>query len=456
MLKEKIIGFYLISVVLLLSACSGSDYVNAIPDGSTALISVDMNNIGSNDGNTHLIAQLFNVSNPGDCGIDLNSKLYFFEAPDGNLGLAAKVSSASRLTGWLNQLAEAGTATEVSEKRGFQFSVLKDSWVAGFSSNALLVMGPVVSNAQAALIQQMANYLSQNEEQGIKGTPMFDKLDSINSPVAMVAQAQALPEKFIAPFTLGAPKDADASQVLIAAEMTVADGCLNINGETFSFNRRIDAALKEAVKSYRPIRGDYVQAMNASSVMGMFMNVEGNNFLKQLQQNKGLTALLAGINSAIDMDNILRSVDGDMAVTLPSYGEKFDITMAARLAKRDFLNDVGYWKRSCPNGGQIIDTGKDSYCYTDGQTTFHFGVSPDNQFFAGSTSEMAKSAIGKSAQPLPEAVRQKIVGQKMVTIISLSAIDNEMAQTARRLLQPLFGDVNTIVYTLTDRAGKQG
>ena len=57
--------------------------------------------------------------------------------------------------------------------------------------------------------------------------------------MALVAQAQALPEKFVAPFTLGAPKNADASQIVIAAEMNVQKGMLRIKGETFSFNPSI-------------------------------------------------------------------------------------------------------------------------------------------------------------------------------------------------------------------------
>ena len=450
-MKGRKIFMWLAAVVLLTASCSDSDYLNAIPEGCTALVSVDMaQTVGTNqsDGQTNPLARLLRVDELKDCGIDLASKLYFFEAPDGMLGMAAKVDSQKRLAQWLEGMSDNGMATKLTERRGFEFCVLRDSWVVGFSESAMLVMGPVAANAQAALVQQVATYLAQNEEQGIKGTPMFAKLDSIGSSVALVAQAQALPEKFVAPFTLGAPKEADASQVLIAAEMTVDDGCLNIQGETFSFNKRIDAALRQAQRIFRPIRGDYAASMAEGSLLGVFMNVRGADFLTLLQQNKGIMALLTGINTAIDMDNILRSVDGDMSVTVPVLGDKFDITMAARLAQREWLKDVDYWKRSCPSGGRIIDTGKDSFCYTDGQTTFHFGVTADNQFFAGSTAQLASAAIGKAQQPLPDVVRKQLVGQKMVAVIRLSAIDNEVARTVIGILEPLFGPLTTVIYSL--------
>lgn len=450
MISKKIV-VWLTTVVLLALSCSDADYLNAIPEDSTALVQVDVTKMASglpsSDGQ-NLLARLLGVTDVKDCGISLDTKLYLFESSDGMLGLAAKVASRGKVESWLNGLATKGKATQVAERRGFGFSILNDSWVAGFSGEALLVMGPVVGNAQAGLIQQMANYLSQNADQGIGGTAMFAKLDSIGSAVAMVAQAHALPEKFVAPFTLGAPADADASQVLIAAKMEVADSCLNIMGQTFSFNKRVDAALKQSQSIYRPIRGDYAQSMDTRSTLGIFMNVQGAEFLALLQQNKDLMALLTGINAAVDMDNILRSVDGDMAITVPVVGEKFDITMAARLAHHQWLKDVDYWKRSCPIGGRILDTGTNRFCYTDGQTVFHFGVSADNQFFAGSTAELALGAVGKAPKPLSQAVTARIAGQKIVAVISLAAINNEAAQAFLALLEPLFGKLNTIVYTM--------
>ena len=42
---------------------------------------------------------------------------------------------------WLASLAKQHIATEMKERKGFHFSVLKNSWLVGFSDQALLVMG---------------------------------------------------------------------------------------------------------------------------------------------------------------------------------------------------------------------------------------------------------------------------------------------------------------------------
>ena len=444
----------LAACMVLLSACSGSDYINAIPSSSTALISLDMqkmvsdNQIADKEG---VLKSLLHVDNVKDCGIDVEQKMYLFETVDGNLGLCAKVSDDGDLEDWLAQLSKSKTCTSPTERKGFHFSVLKDSWLIGFSDKALLIMGPVVADAQAELQRQMVKYLKADEEQGIKGSPMFDRLDAISSSMAMVAQAQALPEKFIAPFTLGAPKDADASQVVIAADMNIKNGMLRIHGETFSFNKDIDAALKSAAANYRPIKGDYVKSMPNDAMAGIFVNVDGNKFLPMMQSNKGIQQLLLGINAAIDMDNIIRSVNGDMAIVMPSFSDSdMKMTLAAKLANSKWLEDVGYWKQSCPKGSSIADWGKNAYYYTDGKTSFYFGVSGDMQFYSGSDELLASYSIKPSNHPISANIQKEVVGQKLAMVINLakSGSGNDTMNAITSLLSPLFGNISSVVYTL--------
>jgi len=445
--------------LVMLSSCSGSDYLNAIPRKSTALISVDMQQMASSaklEDKAAMLKSLLHVDDVDKCGIDISEKVYLFESADGNLGLCAKVSDEDDVADWLASLAKQRIASEVKERKGFHFSVLKDSWLVGYSGKALLVMGPVVADAQAQLQQQMVKYLKADEEEGITASPMFERLQSVSSPMAMVAQAQALPEKFIAPFTLGAPKDTDPSQVVIAAEMEVKEGLLQIHGETFSFNKSIDDALQKAAKIYRPIKGDYVKSMPNDALAGIFMNVNGEQFLPMMQSNRSLQTLLMGINQAVDMDNIIRSVDGDMTIVMPTLGDAdMKMMMAAKLAHSRWLGDVDYWKSSCPAGAKIANWGKNSYFYADGKTSFYFGVTDDKQFFSGSDELTAEYAVKPSNHPIDAKIQQLVVGQKMAMVVNLgkgaegdASGKGDAVSTVTNLLAPIFGNLNSVVYTL--------
>ncbi len=441
-------------VTAFLCSCSGDSYLNAIPSSSTALISMDMTALAENSQSADkgaILKNMLGVDNVSDCGIDLSSKIYLFETADGNLGLCAKVSSESDLEDMFDNLSSQGKCEKVSTRRGYHFTVLKDVWLAGFSDEALVVMGPVVKTAQAEVQQKITRYLGADEESGITSSPLFGRLDTISSPMALVAQAQALPEQFVAPFTLGAPKDSDPSQVLIAAEMSVDHGKLKLNGETFSFNKRVDESLKKASAIYRPIKGKYVQSMSSESTVGMFLNVDGNQFLPLMQSNKGLQMLLAGINTAIDMDNIMRSVNGDMAIIMPSMdGKGTQMMMSAQLAHSKWLDDIDYWKKSCPSGSRIVDWGKNAYCFTDSKTSYYFGVSPDLQYYSGSSADMAQNSIKASAKPMQSDLQKEVIGKKLVMIVNIGGTgkDQNAVSAFSSLLEPLFGKLNSIVYSL--------
>lgn len=454
--RMKKTRFFIIAslMIVLMSACSDNDYLNAIPSKSTAVISIDMSRLNGQEqeqNQEHILKTMLHVDDVSKCGLDVKEKVYLFETIDGNLGLCAKVADEGDVSNWLSELSQQRICSTVTERKGFHFAVLKDSWLVGFSSKALLVMGPVVAEAQAEMQRQMVRYLNADEDAGIKSSKLFAQLDSIDSPMAMVAQAVALPEKFVAPFTLGAPKDADASQIVIAAGMDVEDGVLKIAGRTFSFNPSINQALVKSQQVFRPIQGDYVQSMPDDAMAGIFMNVAGSRFLPLVQSNQSLQTLLMGINASIDMDNILRSVDGDMSIVLPTLGaDHMQMMMAARLSHAKWLSDVDYWKQSCPKGSTIGNWKSNAFCYSSGKTCFYFGVTDDKQFFSGNDEVSAENSIRPSSHPISKRVQNMIRGEKMVMVINLekSGGGGSAMQAVTGLLSPLFGQLTAVVYTL--------
>ena len=443
-----------IAAICICSSCSGDDYVNVIPGNSNALVSVDMKGLEDTMGHSGVdaIKSLFGTDNADDCGIDFASKVFFFETTDGNMGCCAKVSSSTGLADWLNGLAGKGICKKVTERRDIQFTLLRGSWTVCFNDKALLIMGPVLPAQQAEAVREMSRWLKQSEEDGVKGTPVFDKLQGIETPVAIVAQMAAMPEKFVAPFTIGAPKGADASQLLIAASITFAEGGnLLISGEPFSFNAAIDKALKNGTKNFRSIGGKYADNLTDNTLCSLFMNVKGTELVKMMHDSAALGVLLAGMNTVIDMDNILRSVDGDMVIGVNSYSESnMNMTMAAQLSNHDFLEDVDYWKKSCPAGSTIEDCGTNRFCFKNGETHFWFGVSEGNEFYGSTDRLVAASILKPSASPLPSAVRDFIRRQRFCMVLNVGELmeQNKELGSVADVLSPVFGNVNKVIYCI--------
>ena len=427
----------------MLSSCSGDDYINAIPESSTLLMSTNTAKL-TGVGSQQLLKSLLHFKNIDKTGIDFSANVYFFEDARYNIGLCAKVSDDDKLADMLQQ-----AGCRVEKRRGFRFALLQGNWIVGFSDVSVLLMGPVIPAAIDEMKGQMVQYLKQGEDESIKGTLLMERLQAIDAPMAMVCQASALPEQFITPFTIGAPRDASPSDIMIAASMEVSHGRLLISGQTFSFKKQIDEALKKAQQTYRPIKGDYVKTMSTSDGMGLFMNIDGKNFHKLIRQNRGVSTMLMGINTAIDMDNIIKSIDGDMALIASGLGnDKLQMMMGAKLGNSNWLKDVAYWKQSVLKGGRIGDWGKNCFYYTGNQTAYYFGVTDDMQYMSGGSKDEALRSIRPSQNPINTELQQLIIGNKLVMLINFEALKDQKAQAITSMLKPLFGELNTIVYTM--------
>ena len=455
-LSHSILVLALLFMLAVFSSCSGDDYVNVMPANSTAVLAVDMaassQQVDDNDGQNNALLQLLRLKTMADCGIDLSAKLYFFETADGNIGALAKVKSDDDLKSWLDDISKQQVCQPLSSYKDFQFTTVMDSWLLGFSDRACLVMGPFLPAQHAEARRQMAKYLAQEEEDGIQSTPLFERLTAMEGQVTLVGQTAALPQQLVAPFTLGAPVDAEPSQVMLAASFSKSvDSILEINGETFSFNKKVNQKLADNKKMLKPIAGKYLHCMSSDAVMGLFMNVEGKSFIDILHQSKPLQALLAGLNTAIDMDNIIRSVQGDMMLVLDKYqGEDMSLQMAAQLADAKFLNDVDYWKQSCPAGSKITDWQPQAYCLSNGSVSYYFGVNNDMQYYSGSTPQLALASIAGASKPLSSNVLDKVKGQRFSMILNVNPLLSGFAAApmVKSLATPLLGDVNTVIVNI--------
>lgn len=374
---KKIVSAFLCFSAFLLCSCSKGSYLSVIPEDAPAIIAVD-------------VAQ--SRLNIDAEGIDTTQKVYLFETSDGTFCMAAKSTNSAD-----------------------GFSILQDKWVCGYADGKMLIMGPVIPAQQEEMKKRIGRLLQQDEEESIIGTPMLAQLDSIQSPIALVAESAALPEQFAPYFTLGAPRQASASQVCIAARISLSDGVMQIEGSNFSLNKSIGSALADANRAFRPLKGTFANDAR-SQFFSLMMNVEGGQLLPILRQNNALQALLTGINTAIDMDNILRSVDGDMAYMADST--LANIEMKAQLKNRDFLKDIAYWKSSCPAGTRITDQGPNAWLFQGTDISFRFGVTADNQFFGRLTRRQTSDA-----------------GQVVSSVLDM--------------LQPFTGPLRSIVYNVS-------
>lgn len=424
---------------LCLASCRDNDYVRSIPASATAVMKID----GAVVAGSHKMLSLLPFGDKTADVIDLSREVYAFETVDGNLGMCARVKDSDALLEALKTV----TTSEVRRQGDYRLADINNSWAVGFNDKSLVVLGPVSAAALPDAQRSIVRMLKQDEDASIMARPMYSKLDSIDSRVAFVAQVQALPEKFAAPFMLGAPKGADASQVAVAAGVDIKDGIVRIDCQSFSFDKSIDRELKKSRAAFRPVKGVFSQSLSHNQLFSLFANVKGKEFLPLLQSDRSLQAVLMGLNTAVDFDNIMRSVDGDLAFMFSGMSQdNIAMTMLARVDDPVWTADVDYWKQSCQPGCSITGS-NGSWVYRGGDTSFSFGLQDDVFYAISGQAPASIQQLLKPSQPIYGEVSRMIAGNRMAMVLNLKPLAANSAAAGGMLdmLKPIIDNVKAVV-----------
>lgn len=301
-------------IMLIMTACSKGEYTDCIPANSTALISISSEEITKNDSPIQsILTPIIGKGEQMMKGIDLSKDIYLFETVDGMLGVSVSLSDNDALQDYLHSQS---TMTDLEETEGINFFATKSNWLLGFDSSRLLVMGPVVNSAteQKKMKMRIVSMMKQEKEESIITSGVWDNLSKMQGSVKLVAQASALPEQLIAPCTIGAPKGTDPTDIIVKGEISFKDSIAYIAGETMSFNPNIDQSLNKTKQLYRPFTNDWKTLMSDEDIIGVFMNVDGAEYMPHLMANKALRTMILGT----DAFDKIKGNNGDLAILIKS------------------------------------------------------------------------------------------------------------------------------------------
>jgi len=332
-MRKTFISLFMViaATLLLLSSCTENDPIRAIPRSASAVLSIDVGQAGG-VGNRAVFKALLKLTDADDCGIDFSRPVYLFETAEGNFGLCAAVSNENDLRDFLNAQHEKGLCQAVSAQSGCHFTVVGGSWAAGFSADAVVLLGPIAPSAAQIVYGRIARWLSQDEKQSITASPLYAKLTEIEAPVRLVAQASALPQLLAAPLTLGTPRDADMQQVLLSAAIEPKDSCLLMDGKVFSLNQRLQNDIAMNREQLRKIDGRFVENIPTNALISLLLSGKGEQLVPVMQQNSAFQALLAGATLDDEASQTIKKIDGDLLVNVLNFGsESADLSLKAVL-----------------------------------------------------------------------------------------------------------------------------
>ncbi|MBQ4380947.1 MAG: DUF4836 family protein, partial [Bacteroidaceae bacterium] len=122
--------------------------------------------------------------------------------------------------------------------------------------------------------------------------------------------------------------------------------------------------------------------------------------LSMLKESDTGRQMLMLVNQAIGVEQILRQVEGDVSVVLPSFDKKGDINdflLFAKVDDDDFMDDVEYWQKSMKNSGlTMTKTMGKNYVINGDNFAINWGLDEDKIYFATPKMFAANSVATRS------------------------------------------------------------
>lgn len=365
---------------------TSDDYLKALPARPKALSSVDLPRLAKESGlGAEGLRNIFPQEwNDMKTGIDWTKKVYAFVSSKEYFGVLAAVKDGETLEEFLQERFTKGYCRPVEERQGYHWTILNERWMMGFNGHALLVMGPGLGGDMEILRQEILKCFRQEREESGMVSSVYEDLNRKEAAFAFVSQMDVLPTPYGETFRMGLPEHADLNDINVIATVRFTQDGVEISGEVNSVNPGINKYYEQLASVGGKMSGTYLGDVPANALAWGCANVDGDVLLEHLRDIPTVRTLLIGLNMGVDADQMIRSIQGDMAVALlaPDGLKDIDYLLTAQVEETDFLGEADYWLQSAAKNSsvELRDMGNHHYYMATGGLHAFFGVEDETLY----------------------------------------------------------------------------
>lgn len=409
-----------------------------LPKGMKAVMAIDVVELaGKNEAALEVWKQrLQRAFETDDPGIDWSATIYLFVAPDGNIGMGVPLNDADRWEQTVAGMARRGRCEPVKKQRGLRWTVFDGRWVAAFDADRLLVMGPVMGSAADVLRGQMAELLKQDADESGISSPLFTLLQEQKGPMVLAASPDALPVAYTKPLKSVLPDGIRLADVRLAASVEIRADGVAIRVGLSSENPALKKNAYEMSGWLRPLKGDLEPGAPEHPVARVAANVSGKELLDRLRKNPEWRLFLLMLNQGVDVDLMLKSIDGDVNLSLEALDSNLSIplVLTARLSSTDFLENADYWERSLRSQSEMTFArqGPDRFYFGMGTWGAWFGVK-NRCLYVTTDERLVNGALEVPRDKENTRLRRAMKGKRLYVEVDMQQL---MAQAAGLMHAP--------------------
>ncbi|MBR1667256.1 MAG: DUF4836 family protein [Bacteroidaceae bacterium] len=406
-MKKFGIRLLVVLMVVSLCSCSKTDYQNVIPANATLVAKVDVRNIAEKgdvanskavdllkayltlvvNGKDMKQAKAY-IDDPVAMGFDFSMPVYLFMVGNEQAGLTLKVADEDAVKDFLMLLHKQRLASKPVEKHELMCGMLLDEISYSYDGKTFLLLASL-GESRASRLEQMAQQLmNQTEDDSFVSTDAFDRLEGeSDKDVVLYSTLAALPKALSKEVTPFLPTTVKLSDIDMVATLQFGPGKMDLNAQLKGSPMAQTLVFDEAEKNLFGMAGEYLDKLSGDAVLWMGTCVKGEWLLEQLKKYPKWKELLFLMERGIDIEWMLKEIDGDVAIEIRNVGQDTEAGMAdfdayAQVKDTPFLVDVDDWKQNMKEYGMTMqEVGKNQYVLNAEGHTIAWGVEDNNLYF---------------------------------------------------------------------------
>lgn len=367
--------YFCISIFsIMMAACgSNSDYKNAIPSRSAAVVSLDLNSISQKSGLSDdktlqnrvktimksglggadgLIDRIF--SNVSETGLGLTEKVYVFSGVQAQInGVLVKVVDEGKLEELLEVLVSQNVCEKIKETDGCKWTVAGDILLA-YKSHAMLVVSDSKSSSPSSLARQASMWLRQEKGEGFAASDDFKLLDEKQSDIAVWNSLEVLPSEVVYPIVMGVSAELTLKDVKAVTAIDFQKGKVVMDVETIFNNDIMRKIMEDKQKVMSPIKGKFLDMFPSNTPFWTTANIKGGEFFDFICGNPSVRRYFDKSMLPVDFASVFNAIEGDVALSMSGTNSR-DFVAFAEVNSKAFLETFEHLKSMAAlSGGQVI------------------------------------------------------------------------------------------------------
>ena len=313
-------------------------------------------------------------SNDDDSGIDFLTSAYVFSS-QGYFGAVIPLSSEKKFEEfWTSKV-----GFMVESQRGLKWTNYGDNFLMVFDKDRAVLMGPAVGSQQDYLRNTLADCMKQKASESGMQSRLYEALSKRPEPVAMTANLESMPKDFFSSYLDWIPAVDGLKDLDICTGLTLKKDRIQLSLSMLSGNKAVEQIQSKFDEAFRPVNGSLLKTAPANAFFHIEMGVDGAKLLTLLREYPEVRTKLLLVNTIFDLDMILKSISGDVAISCPKIPliNKPDVLMQAQLDSDDFMQNVGDWNDDISMAANVRFFSKDALhglCIAQGER-YYFAVS---------------------------------------------------------------------------------